>query len=107
MRKNRINIILLAIFHIALLLNPIILKSAHRHSLPIQQNCNQHSTSIDKQQKDCPICKFEFVNFIVKSPLKYTALITSNKVNFPVATFHVVPQPFCYFQHRAPPAWVI
>lgn len=105
-KKNRINIFLLAILHIALLLNPIILKSAHRHNSPIQQNSIQLSTSIDKQQKDCPICKFEFVNLIVISPLKYTALLAPNKINFPVTTFHVVPQPFCYFQHRAPPAWV-
>ena len=107
MSKNRINIILLAIFHIALLLNPIVIKSVHKHNSPIQQNCYQHSPSIDKHQEDCPICRFEFVTFIVKSPLKYTALVASNKVNFPFSTFHVVPQPFCYFQHRAPPAWVV
>jgi len=106
-RKNRINIILLAIFHIALLLNPLVLKSVHKHDSSIQQNSQQQFPSIGKHLEDCPICKFEFVNFIVKSPLKFTALISSSKVNFPTVTFRVVPQPFCYFQHRAPPAWVV
>jgi len=106
-RKNRINIILLAIFHIALLINPIVLKSVHKHVSPIQQNFNQQFPSFNKHHEECLICQFEFVNFIAETPLKVTPIISSSKVNYPLTTSQVVPTAFSYFQHRAPPEWVI
>lgn len=106
-RKNRINIRFLSLFLIGLVFSPIVLKSVHKHNSPILQNCYQHFPSIDKHQETCLICQFEFVNFIVKAPFEFSALISSIKVNFPLKTFEVVLTPFCYFQLRAPPAWVI
>jgi len=106
-RKNKINIFLLAIFHIALLLNPIVLKSVHKHDSPVQQKYNQQFPSINQHHEECLICQFEFLHFIVDTPSTFTTLISSSKVNYPLNTSQVVPTAFSYFQHRAPPAWLI
>ena len=104
MQNNRIHILPLVLFHLILLLNPLVLKSVHRDNLPVTQNAPGDFTKIANHQDVCLICQFEFVNVIIASPEKYEALIVSNPVIVPVTRFHLLPEPFCCFQHRAPPS---
>jgi hypothetical protein len=100
LRNKSINIVFLALFHLAVLIVPVTIKDSHHHASTFD---NPIGNTLSKAKKICPICQFEFVNFIPNkltrisffqpaSPLKNSELVSSE--------FRLS---FSSFSHRAPP----
>lgn len=103
--RKKINIIILALFHLLVFVFPYTIKDIHHHETHYLHILYQATDGklVSKAEKPCPICQFEFVNFIRKDSFKYCIYQLANFLK----DSEIVPQSysiaFTSFLHRAPP----
>jgi hypothetical protein len=102
--KRKINIIILALFHLLVLSFPFAIKDIHHHEtnyLYIYQT--DDGKLLSKAEKPCPICQFEFFSFIGGDPQSYWI----RQPVCPIKNCNSVQQaykvPFSSYLLRAPP----
>jgi len=104
MNKRRINIIILALFHLMVLSFPCAIKEIHHHEtnyLHIYQAGDV--TLLSKAEKPCSICQFEFFSFIGADHLHYVICQPVRPIDdcYSIQKGYIVP--FSSYLLRAPP----
>jgi hypothetical protein len=104
MKKTRINILLLVLFHLLVFMTPVVVKSFHNHHQTVSlSQLEQKNTSLGERVKDCPICHYEFVEAVCPHSGQYEFGAFSQpllKVAFYEAVYTTQLR---YFSLRAPP----
>lgn len=101
--KHRNNLISLIFIHLLIFLYPLANKIVHRHHDASQHHEYSENASLCQQEDDCPVCEFEFYNFIVapqfrpNAPVSVVCTVNSAAPNGKY-TRHIN-----YFSLRAPP----
>jgi hypothetical protein len=104
-RRKRLYIIFFALLQLAVFLSPMAIKLFHHHEIErivLLQTTNKTIASLNEQ---CPICHFEFVNFIsTKNEIiqtnynKLVLLLCSGE------TRQLLNTPLQFYSNRAPPS---
>jgi hypothetical protein len=104
MKKIRINILLLVLFHLLVFMTPVVVKSFHNHHQTVSlSQLAQKNTNLGERVKDCPVCHYEFVEAVCPH---------SGHIEFGFVGQSVYKASFCevvytphlrYFSLRAPP----
>ncbi|MDD2305455.1 MAG: hypothetical protein PHP53_12210 [Prolixibacteraceae bacterium] len=102
-RKNRNNLIRLIFVHLLLLAYPLVSKTFHVHHGERISHGFSTCASVDKPEDSCPVCDFEFYNFV---PAASNAVLVSQHCisvyNSPDPQAAFIPF-INYFSLRAPP----
>ena len=104
MKAVKVNIVLLASFHIIVFLAPLTIKEIH--NLSIRSNYSNHeknAAAVSKAEKSCIIFRFETGNLISKDSEKYLHIKDYCDIPSipPESNSYIIP--FLFFAHRAPP----
>jgi len=102
--KRKINIIILALFHLMVFTFPFALKDIHHHEtnhLHIYQT--DDGKLLSKAEKPCPICQFEFFTFIAGDSQAYWVCQPIGLVNNCTSVQQAHTIPFSFYLLRAPP----
>jgi hypothetical protein len=102
-KKRKIHIIFLVIFHLLVFIIPLTVKSAHHHSFQSHVSNKEGSCEYSKVEKRCLICQFEFViGNVNRTTSNYIYLpIVLNKNAELVSQFYT--EAYSYSSLRAPP----
>jgi len=85
-------------------LTPDIVKATHHHNVELQFiHQGQGPNFLSKASKSCPICNFEFVNFIFKGASPYYYFQSISTIKKPEPVFQEYNFSFTAYLHRAPP----
>jgi len=102
--KHRNNLIRLIFVHLLLLAYPLVSKTFHVHYAEgIHHEFSAH-TCFDQPEESCPVCDFEFYNFVPSQSITTSVAlqsISACNIHAPQAAFVPFIQ---YFSLRAPPA---
>jgi len=102
--KHQKNSILLVVFHIVVLLSPLLAKGLHHHENNFVQTGFYHENTVSQAVSPCFICDFEYVNVISSGNIKLPSVFASISIQ----DVFLNQVPFCQFVHyyslRAPPA---
>jgi hypothetical protein len=98
------NSILLAVFHLVVLLSPLLAKGLHQHENIRNYNIFHHEKTLSQASTHCYICDFEYVNVISTENIKLPSVFAS----VPIQDTFLKQAPHCVFVHyyslRAPPS---
>jgi hypothetical protein len=102
-RKHQNNLIRLIFVHLLLLAYPLVSKTVHvHHSEPLLHECCA-SACLDHPENHCPVCDFEFYNFVADHTIQLSVesqiLSVFNSPEPPIRYVSFIP----YFSLRAPP----
>jgi hypothetical protein len=104
MTAAKVNIVLLASFHLIVFLAPFTIKELHTFSNPKYFSGHESkTTSVSKGEKQCMICQFDPGNIISKSVEKYLHFNIYSTILSITAESDLCIIPFLYFALRAPP----
>jgi hypothetical protein len=103
--KKKINIIILALFHLLVFTFPFAIKDIHYHETPYLNIINQANdgTVLLKAEKPCPICQFEFFSFIGGDSLTYWICQPFYLIKNYNSVHQLYKVPFASYLLRAPP----
>jgi hypothetical protein len=103
-RRKRLYIIFFALLQLAVFISPLVIKLFHHHEIERIVLIQTTNKTLANHNEQCPICHFEFVNFIsTKNETtqsysnKYILLLSSGE------TRHLFNCPLQFFSNRAPP----
>jgi hypothetical protein len=103
-RRKRLYIIFFALLQLVVFLSPLVIKFFHHHEIERIVFTQTTNKTIANHYEQCPICHFEFVNFISTNneitqsfSNKFILLISSGE------TRHLFNSPLQFFSNRAPP----
>jgi len=102
-KKNSIQIIIIALFQLLVFITPQVIKSTHHHHAEAQYAVQVKPNSLTTTHEQCPLCHFEFVTFI-KADKERQAIF--KKILYTVSTrstSKVISASFNCFSNRAPP----
>ena len=105
MRRKGHHIIFFALLQLLVFITPTVIKLIHHHEVEqfvLQFNSNK---SVAKDHDQCPICHFEFVNFVSSDHDKLDFDIQNTMVLLCLG--HTSPlsnTPLQFFSNRAPPS---
>jgi len=101
--KHRNNLIRLIFVHLLLLVYPLVSKTFHvHHGEEVHHNFSSNAC-FDRTEDFCPVCDFEFYNFVPSQPITTSVALQSISVyNTPAPQTVFVPF-IQYFSLRAPP----
>ena len=104
MKSKRLHIAIFAIFQLLVFITPDSIKAIHHHKVELNAitKDNEHPL-ISKVPKSCPICNFEFVNFIFKDTSSYSYFKFENTLKKPEPVLQEYKFSFNAYLHRAPP----
>jgi len=101
--KHRNNLIRLIFVHLLLLAYPLVSKTLHVHHEEGSHHEFSAHACFDQPEESCPVCDFEFYNFVPSRPI-ITSVALQNisvcNISAPQAAFVPFTQ---YFSLRAPP----
>lgn len=102
-RKFRNNLIVVVVLHLLLLAYPLISKTFHVHHGSPHHHEFTTSENIDRTEDPCPVCDFEFYNFISTTPAHHFEAQSVIKIYLnPIPEIVFTPL-VRYFSLRAPP----
>jgi hypothetical protein len=104
-KRREFNIIILALFHLLVFITPFAIKDMHHHetsSLDITYQAD-YGTVLSKAEKPCPVCQFEFFNFISDDPITNWICRPVCLVKNCTSVQQVHTIPFSSYLLRAPP----
>jgi len=103
-KRKRLHIILFAWLQLMVFVTPMVIKLAHHHEANSINVVQTTQKTLVKDNEQCPICHFEFVNFISENNEKpdyvsqnIAILLTSGQ------TRKLLNAPNQYHSNRAPP----
>ena len=103
MMKSQRNIVFLALFHLMVLLWPLVAKPLHHHTIGKHHISSFHGRAISAHDRRCLICEFEFVSFIqphlINTSVRFTPIVVKN----PILVCPEIQVVHSLSQLRAPP----
>jgi hypothetical protein len=103
-RRKRIHIIFFALLQLVVFITPLAIKLFHHHEIVRIALIQTTTKTLAKYNEQCPICHFEFVNFIPTNnesshsySHKLVLLLCSGE------TRQLINTPLQFFSNRAPP----
>ena len=103
-RRKRLYIIFFALLQLVVFISPLVIKLFHHHEIERIVLIQTTNKTLANHNEQCPICHFEFVNFIsTKNEItqsysnKFILLLSSGE------TRHLFNSPLQFFSNRAPP----
>eukprot|EP00825_Cyclidium_porcatum_P020288 TRINITY_DN23038_c0_g1_i1.p1 TRINITY_DN23038_c0_g1~~TRINITY_DN23038_c0_g1_i1.p1 ORF type:complete len:162 (+),score=5.77 TRINITY_DN23038_c0_g1_i1:184-669(+) len=106
-KKNSIQIIIIALFQLLVFVTPQVIKSTHHHHAEKHFAVTTEGKTITPSQEKCPLCHFEFVTFIKADKEKQSVF---KKLLYTVSTgktLGIIQISFHYFANRAPPLFTV
>lgn len=104
MKSKRLHIAIFAIFQLLVFITPDSIKAIHHHKSELIAVKEVNDISVfSKSSKSCPICNFEFVNFIFKDPSPDFYIKFENSVKKPELIIQEYKFSFTAYLYRAPP----
>ena len=107
MRRKGQHIIFFAMLQLLVFITPTVIKLIHHHEVEqfvLQNNTNK---SLAKDHDQCPICHFEFVNFISSNSEKLSFDSQNIVIILSLGqTSQLINSPLQFFSNRAPPSAV-
>jgi hypothetical protein len=102
--KHRNNLIRLIFVHLLLLAYPLVSKTLHVHHREGMHHDFSSHVCFDQPEESCPVCDFEFYNFVPSQPIITSVALQNISVSkLPASQAAFVPF-IQYFSLRAPPA---
>ena len=108
MRRKGHHIIFFALLQLLVFITPSVVKLIHHHEVELSVLQFNSNKSIAKDHDRCPICHFEFVNFISSNSEKQSFNFQNLVILLCLGqTSQLLNTPHQFFSNRAPPLAIV